>query len=239
MHPAVAVILSYVSGSIPAAWLAGKWSGVDLRAHGSGNLGATNVVRVLGAKIGLLVFAVDIAKGALPVRFLPRYTDPAVIGGGVHAYTVIAIACGIAAIVGHIRPVFLGFQKGGKGVATACGVFLALAPIQALLSLLIFVVVLLASGYVSLGSLTAAFSLPVLVAASLGVASPIFAVAALTAVFVFWTHRANIQRLRSGSEYRFGKAANFGRRPSLAIGIALLVLAAAFLSARYAGGGAR
>src|SRR5881394_1734669 len=117
MHPAVAVILSYVSGSIPAAYLAGKWSGVDVRAHGSGNLGATNVVRVLGPRIGLLVFAVDIAKGAIPVRFLPPLADTSTLGvAGVHARTIIAIACGIAAILGHIRPVFLGFSKGGKGV---------------------------------------------------------------------------------------------------------------------------
>ena len=87
-------------------------------------------------------------------------------------------------VVGHIRPVFLGFGKGGKGVATACGVFLALAPLQALLSLLIFAVVVLASGYVSLASLTAAFSLPVLLAASSGVRSPLFSVAVLTFAFV-------------------------------------------------------
>ena len=75
MNPVVAVVLSYVSGSVPSAYLAGKWSGVDLRAHGSGNLGATNVLRVLGARVGLLVFAVDIAKGALPVRLLPPLTE--------------------------------------------------------------------------------------------------------------------------------------------------------------------
>ncbi len=227
MHPAVAVILSYVSGSIPAAFLAGKWGGVDLRAQGSGNLGATNVLRVLGPRIGLLVFAVDIAKGALPVRFLPPLTSAT---GDTQIW--IAVACGVAAILGHIRPVFLLFGKGGKGVATACGVFLALAPLQALLSLLIFIVVVLASGFVSLGSLIAALSLPVLLAASVGLRSPVLVVSVLTAVFVFWTHRANIQRLRSGTEYRFGRAANFGRRPSLALGIALLVLAAAFLAAR-------
>lgn len=227
MHPALAVLLSYVSGSIPAAYLAGKWSGVDLRAHGSGNLGATNVLRVLGAKIGLLVFAVDIAKGAIPVRWLPPMT-----GTSGSTQTWIAVACGVAAILGHIRPVFLGFSKGGKGVATACGVFLALAPLQTLLSLVIFTVVVMSSGYVSLASLTAAVSLPVLLAVSVGWQSPLFMVSVLTMVFVFWTHRANIQRLRSGTEYRFGKAANFGRRPSLALGILLLVLAAAFLAAR-------
>ena len=227
MHPALAVLLSYVSGSIPAAYLAGKWSGVDLRAHGSGNLGATNVLRVLGAKIGLLVFAVDIAKGAVPVRWLPPIT-----GTSGSTQTWIAVACGVAAILGHIRPIFLGFSKGGKGVATACGVFLALAPLQTLLSLLIFTVVVMSSGYVSLASLTAAVALPVLLAASAGWRSPPFMVSVLTMVFVFWTHRANIERLRSGTEFRFGKAANFGRRPSLALGILLLVLAAAFLAAR-------
>jgi glycerol-3-phosphate acyltransferase PlsY len=227
VHPAVAVVLSYVSGSIPAAYLAGTWSGVDLRAHGSGNLGATNVLRVLGPRVGMLVFAVDIAKGAVPVWLLPPLT-----GMTGHAQTWMAVACGVAAIVGHIRPVFLGFGKGGKGVATACGVFLALAPLQTALTLVIFVVVVMASGYVSLASLTAAVSLPVLIAASLGIRSPLLLVALLTTVFVFWTHRANIQRLREGTEYRFGRAANFGRRPSLALGIAILVLAAAFLVAR-------
>jgi acyl phosphate:glycerol-3-phosphate acyltransferase len=227
VHPAAAVVLSYVSGSIPAAFLAGRWSGVDLREHGSGNLGATNVLRVLGPRIGMLVFAIDIAKGALPVWLLPPFTNSTG-----HARTWIAVACGVAAILGHIRPVFLRFGKGGKGVATACGVFLALAPLQTLLTLLIFAVVVLTSGYVSLGSLTGAISLPVLIGASIGVRSPLFYVALLTLVFVFWTHRANIERLRAGTEYRFGRAANFGRRPSLAIGIALLVLAAAILAAR-------
>lgn len=227
MHPVVAVVLSYVSGSIPAAYLAGKWSGVDLRAHGSGNLGATNVLRVLGVKIGLLVFAVDIAKGAIPVRLLPPLTDSTGM-----AQVWIAVACGIAAILGHVRPMFLGFGKGGKGVATACGVFLALAPLQTLITLLIFTVVVLASGYVSLASLTAAVSQPVLLAATVGVRSPLFSIAVITAAFVFWTHRANIQRLRAGTEYRFSRAANFGRRPSLALGIGLLILAAAFLAAR-------
>lgn len=230
MQPIVAVILSYVSGSIPAAYLAGTWGGVDLRAHGSGNLGATNVLRVLGARIGLVVFAVDIAKGALPVWFLPPRT-----GATGDAVIWTAVACGVAAILGHIRPVFLGFKKGGKGVATACGVFLALAPLQTGLTLLIFVVVVFASGFVSLASLTSAIALPVLLAASAGWRSPLFAVSVVTTVFVFWTHRANIERLRGGTEYRFGRAANFGRRPSLALGIGLLVLAATFL-ATWVGG---
>ena len=226
MHPIVAVILSYVSGSIPAAYLAGKWKGINLREHGSGNLGATNVLRVLGARIGLTVFAIDIAKGALPVWFLPPLT-----GATGTTQVWIALACGVGAILGHLRPLFLGFRKGGKGVATACGVFLALAPLQTALTLLIFAVVVFSSGYVSLASLTAVVALPVLLAVSIGWRSPIFLVSVLTVAFVFWTHRPNIQRLRDGTEYRFGKAANFGRRPSLALGIAILVLAAVLLAA--------
>ena len=225
MHVIVAVILSYVSGSIPAAYLAGKWKGVNLREHGSGNLGATNVLRVLGARIGLTVFAVDIAKGALPVWFLPPLT-----GATGDNRTWIAVACGVAAIFGHLRPLFLGFQKGGKGVATACGVFLALAPLQASLALLIFLVVVFSSGFVSLASLTAVVALPVFLAVSVGFRSPLLVVSLVTVVFVFWTHRANIQRLRQGTEYRFGRAANFGRRPSLALGIGILVIAAAILA---------
>src|SRR3954470_2938373 len=107
MHPAVAVILSYLSGSIPSAYLAGTWSRVDLRAHGSGNLGATNVVRVLGPGIGLLVFAVDIAKGAIPVWFLPRMVDAAWVVRVPDGATWMGVVCGVAAILGHIRPVFL------------------------------------------------------------------------------------------------------------------------------------
>jgi glycerol-3-phosphate acyltransferase PlsY len=200
---AAAIIGSYLLGSIPAAYIAGKSRGVDLRKHGSGNLGATNVIRVLGTKIGIAVFVFDMAKGALPVFLFPRWIpaaemptqDPVVFG----------IICGVAAIVGHVRPIYLRFGKGGKGVATAAGVFLALAPLQTLLTLLIFAAVLLTSGYVSLGSLTSAVALPILLGTTVGVRSPLFAISIIVAVFVFWTHRANIKRLRAGEEHRFGK----------------------------------
>jgi glycerol-3-phosphate acyltransferase PlsY len=233
LHPAIAVLISYVSGSIPAAWLAGRIYKVDLRTQGSGNLGATNVMRVLGPRLGAVVFAVDIAKGAIPVRFLPPLTA---VPDDQRVW--LAVVCGVAAIAGHVRPLFLKFGRGGKGVATACGVFLALAPVPTLLALVIFATVVLASGFVSLASLTAAASLPVLLTANAGtLRSPLVIVGAVSAAFVFWTHRANIARLRSGTEYRFGRAANFGRRPALALGIGILVLAAAFLAARVGGGG--
>ena len=199
MHPAIALALAYISGSIPFALLAGKASSVDLRKTGSGNLGATNVFRTLGWKIGIAVFLADAAKGALPVLLLPpRIESP-------RDPVVWAIATGVAAIAGHVRPVFLKFGKGGKGVATAAGVFLALAPVPMLITFVVFVAVVLASGYVSLGSLVSAVLLPVLLGVMSGVRSPLFVVSTIIAAFVFWTHRANIGRLRRGEENRFGK----------------------------------
>ena len=199
MHPALALAVSYAAGSLPFAWIAGRASGVDLRKQGSGNLGATNVFRVLGWKIGIAVFLADALKGALPVLLLPRMIDsPA-------DPTLWAIACGVAAIAGHVRPLFLLFRKGGKGVATAAGVFFALAPIPMLVTFALFVAVVLGSGYVSLGSLLSAIVLPALLLATQGPRAPMFIVSLVVATFVFWTHRANIGRLRRGEEHRFGK----------------------------------
>jgi glycerol-3-phosphate acyltransferase PlsY len=214
----LALIAAYALGSIPAAYLAGQSKGIDLRKHGSGNLGATNVFRVLGPRIGTAVFAFDMLKGAAPVLFLWRYVDPTILSP-----VVVQILCGVAAIAGHVRPLWLGFSKGGKGVATAGGVFLALAPVETGLALAAFAVTLLASGYVSLGSMIAAVLLPVLLLIRDGV-SPLFVVCALIAIFVFWTHRANIERLRQGTENRFGKRE--GKRPPvllIAVGVVSVV----------------
>jgi glycerol-3-phosphate acyltransferase PlsY len=227
---AAALIGSYILGSIPAAYIAGRARGIDLRKHGSGNLGATNVIRVLGARIGLLVFAFDMLKGAVPVVFFPRWVSPDVMP--MHDPMIFGILCGVCAIAGHTRPVFLGLGKGGKGVATAAGVFLALAPVQTLLVLVVFAVVLWSSGYVSLGSLTSAMLLPVLLWLTVGVRSPLFVISVLLAVFVFWTHRANIQRLRAGQEHRFGDK-NGSKRPNAIVPIALVVAAAIVIAARF------
>jgi acyl phosphate:glycerol-3-phosphate acyltransferase len=225
-----AFVASYLLGSIPAAYIAGKSRGIDLRKHGSGNLGATNVIRVLGTKVGLLVFAFDMAKGAVPVLLFPRWvsgadalvTDPVIVG----------IMCGVAAILGHVRPIYLRFGKGGKGVATAAGVFLALAPVQTLLALIVFAVVLLSSGFVSLGSLVSGLMLPVLLGLTVGVRSPVFAISVLVAAFVFWTHRANIVRLRNGEEHRFGKRGVRAKRPAATLAISLAIALAVLIATR-------
>ncbi|MFI5229771.1 MAG: glycerol-3-phosphate 1-O-acyltransferase PlsY [Gemmatimonadales bacterium] len=227
-----AVVASYLLGSIPAAFIAGRSRGIDLRKHGSGNLGATNVIRVLGTRIGLLVFAFDMAKGALPVALFPRFVPAAAMP--LHDPRIYAIVCGVAAIIGHVRPIYLKFGRGGKGVATAAGVFLALAPIQTLLTLFIFAVVMLSSGYVSLGSLTSAAMLPVLLGITVSVRSPLFAVSVLLALFVFWTHRANIVRLRNGEEHRFGRKGVPAKRPAATLAISLVIVLALFIATRLA-----
>jgi len=201
MHPAVFLVVSYLLGGIPFAYVAGRVTrGIDLRQHGSGNLGATNVYRTLGGKVALVVLLLDGLKGALPVLFFPRWTD----AGRPELW---AIGYGVAAIVGHARSPFLGWKGGGKGVATAGGVFFALAWLPMLAAMAVFVATVLASGYVSLGSLLAAVTLPAVIAFTRGVQTPVFAVAVLVAAFVFWTHRANIGRLRRGEESRFGRKA--------------------------------
>lgn len=233
MLPLVAALVaSYLLGSIPAAYIAGKAKGVDLRKHGSGNLGATNVIRVLGARIGLTVFAFDMAKGAIPVAVFSRYVPASIAPFG--DPTITAILCGVAAIIGHVRPIYLKFGKGGKGVATAAGVFVALAPVETLLTLIVFAVVLLSSGFVSLGSLMSATMLPILLGITVSVRSPIFIISLVVAVFVFWTHRANIGRLRRGEEHRFGKKGVPAKRPAATLAISLVIVLAVLIAARFA-----
>jgi glycerol-3-phosphate acyltransferase PlsY len=200
LSPLIALIIAYVAGSIPSAYLAGKSRGIDLREHGSGNLGATNVVRVLGAKIGAVVFLVDILKGFLPVFFLPRFvatTHP----------EFLAIALGIAAILGHVKPIFLLGRGGGKGVATAAGVFFGLTWLPMLIAFALWLIVFAIWRYVSLASLAAAVALPIaILAVHTSVTSPTFIVSVVVMTFVFYTHRANIGRLRRGEEHSFRSA---------------------------------
>ena len=202
MSPIVGVLISYLAGSVPSAYLAGNFRGVDLRKHGSGNLGATNVVRVLGAKIGGVVFLADLLKGFLPVYFLPRYTDTL-------RPDLWALVFGVAAIAGHVKPIFLLGRGGGKGVATATGVFLALAPVPVLITNAVWIATFYFTRYVSLASLLAAAVLPVAILAWYrDPQSPVFIASIIIASFVFWTHRANIGRLRRGEELRFVKKEN-------------------------------
>ena len=200
MHPAAGLLIAYVSGSFPSAYLAGRLvKGVDLRTVGSGNLGATNVYRNLGFAAALSVFVLDVAKGALPVWYLPRLLEAGAPGTDRALWW--ALAYGMAAILGHAKPVFLLWKGGGKGVATATGMFVVLAPGAIVSTVVVCVAVVWFSGYMSLGSMSAAVLFPLLVWYDRGV-SPVLFGALLVALFICWTHRANITRLLNGTEPR-------------------------------------
>lgn len=188
----ILLLCSYCIGSIPTGLLLAKtFGGVDIRTQGSGNIGATNVYRTMGRKVGILTLIGDCLKGLLPVLTAKVLGLPG---------EWIALI-GIAAFLGHIFPVFLRF-KGGKGVATALGVFLATSPLAVLGALCVFITVLVWWRYVSLASLTAAAVMPLLI--TLIYRNPIFvAMSVVISVIVILKHHENIKRLRNGTENKF------------------------------------
>lgn len=198
MHPLLGVLIGYLAGSVPFAYIAGKAHGVDLRQHGSGNLGATNAIRVLGKRTGLAVYLADTLKGFLPVATLPGLLDTA-------RPDLWAIAIGVAAIVGHVKPIFLLGQGGGKGVATTGGVFFGLTPLPTLIAFISFLIAVAISRRVSIGSLTAAFVLPAGVIVEKGPTHPLSVICVVIALFVIWLHRSNIRRIADGTEPRLGQ----------------------------------
>jgi len=187
------IIASYFIGAIPSGVvLARAFSGKDIRQEGSGNIGATNVTRVLGKKLGALTLVGDLLKGFLPVWV------------GSYLVSSLNVVClmGCAAFLGHLFPVYLKF-KGGKGVATALGVFLYLSPIVILVEIIVFVFVVGIWRYVSLGSLIAAASMPLLLVI-IGSPKPVVLLSMAFALLIFIKHKANIQRLLNGTENKFG-----------------------------------
>jgi len=190
---ALVIGIGYLLGSIPfALLLSRRWSGADLRRQGSGNLGAANVLRTSGVKAGILVALLDMLKGAVGVLVASRLS----------ADTAAPAAAGLAAIVGHIYPVWLRF-RGGKGVATACGVFSVLVPSAVPAALAVFVATVWLTKYISLGSVLASIALPPLAYAAGGPMATVVAAIAAAAIIVF-RHRSNITRLLAGTERRLG-----------------------------------
>ena len=199
----IIVLIAYLLGSIPSSvWIGKIFYGIDVREHGSGNAGTTNTIRILGYKAGIPVFIIDALKGWLAV-FLTK-----IIFGyfpSIEMPEYMPIVSAVAVVLGHIFPVFAGF-RGGKGVATLLGVGFGLIPIPALIALGIFIAVLLCFGYVSLASITAAVTLPV-VTYFFVMPDNIFLLLLTIAVAVFVpiTHRQNIKRLMNGTENKFLK----------------------------------
>jgi acyl phosphate:glycerol-3-phosphate acyltransferase len=199
------LLAAYALGSIPTSIIAGKWlRGIDIREHGSRNPGATNTFRVFGWKIGVSVGLIDILKGFTAVAVLPLLipADPWV------SDETRRMIAGLAAVSGHVWTVFAGF-KGGKGVGTAFGVFLGIAPLPSLFAAAVWVLLTFGTGYVSVGSIAAAVALPAsVIALGLergGLSLPTAAVSVVLGLLVIARHRANVSRLLRGEENRFGK----------------------------------
>jgi glycerol-3-phosphate acyltransferase PlsY len=201
---AFTLIAAYLLGSIPTSvWVAKKIHGIDIREHGSGNAGATNVIRVLGWKTGIPVMIVDVAKGWF-AAYLPVLFNLAEPGSG--QLTTFQIFAGLAAITGHIFPVFAGF-RGGKGVGSTFGVLLSLHPLLTLSCLGVFLIVLLITGYVSVSSMSAGLAFPLFLFTVFHTTSPVFKIFSILVTLAFIaTHRKNIKRLLKGEESKFIKS---------------------------------
>ncbi|MGE5500117.1 MAG: glycerol-3-phosphate 1-O-acyltransferase PlsY [Syntrophothermus sp.] len=206
------LLLSYLIGSIPTSIIISKLvKGIDIRNYGSGNAGGTNVYRVLGWKYGILVILLDALKGALAVIFIARIQHGAIPFENATPFddfTLIQIMAGVAAVIGHIWTIFAGF-RGGKGIATALGMLVTIITVDMLVALAVFVLVVLATKYISLGSILAAVSVPLVLIIrenifhvdiqGYGIVLP-FTIG--LSLLIIYTHRANVKRLLSGKENR-------------------------------------
>lgn len=190
-------VLSYLLGAVPFGLLVGRLAGIDVRKGGSGNIGATNVSRLLGKKLGFVTLILDCLKG-----FLPIFVASQVIGEEAGSSMVVML-CGIMAVIGHMFPVYLGF-KGGKGVATALGVFLYLSPPAIGISVLVFAAAVAFSGFVSAGSLLASGLFPLWLW-FLGQPAPMVLTGLVIAVLIWIKHHQNISRLMAGKEKSWKK----------------------------------
>jgi len=194
-----AALIAYLSGSLPTGFLVARAKGVDIRKAGSGNMGATNVFRVLGKGPGIFVLLVDALKGALPVLVLPSLLSRPALGSPDPAW--IALVATLYAVLGHNYTCWLGF-KGGKGIATSAGAFAALVPGALLATVAVWLLVFAASRYVSLASVCAAGALPV-AAALTHRPLPVVALTLVLSLLAIWKHKPNLQRLVAGTEARF------------------------------------
>lgn len=190
-------ILAYLLGAIPFGLLVAKVNGVDIRQEGSGNIGATNVLRVVGKGWGIFTLVLDALKGFIPAFLFPML-------GGERVPEVYGVLFGFVAIIGHSFPVYLKF-KGGKGVATSAGMLLGVAPVAVGVGILVFIITVILSRYVSLASILAAIAVGVMAWVQGDKALIVKITITVMSIMIVWLHRANIKRLMNGTENRFGK----------------------------------
>ena len=208
------LLLSYLAGSIPTSIIMGQVTrGIDIRRYGSGNAGGTNAFRVLGWKPGLVVVLVDIFKGWFAAAVIARWSFGGALGGlPTNDSYLVSILCGASAVAGHSFTLFAGF-RGGKGVSTLAGMLLYLFPWAVLLGVVVWLLVLVATGYVSLASAAAVTLFPLVTYLRDGsLASSLGYFSLLIVVFIWFTHRSNVGRLLKGTESRFEKAMVWRKR---------------------------
>jgi len=207
----IKVLISYLLGSLNGALILGKLRGVDIRSVGSGNAGGTNALRTQGLLFALAVMVIDVGKGWLPAALLPGLELPGVPLDPAVSRTWLTLACAGAAVAGHCFPVFFDFA-GGKGAATAVGALIAVSPTVLLPAAIVFVSVLVFSGYVGLSTISTAVALPIWVAATdFSGSEPLIVFLVVLALFIVYTHRSNIRRLRDGTESRSERVMLFKR----------------------------
>ncbi len=212
LNLALVIVLSYLVGSIPTSIIVGKLvKGIDIRNYGSGNPGGTNVIRVIGLGWGIFVILFDAFKGFFAVNFIARwfYSDALILN-----LTTLQIIAGCFAVIGHVWTIFAGF-KGGKGVSTSAGMLLGIAPLDLLIALVIFAIIVVLTRYVSLGSIVAAISFPFIIFFSEKVLKfkhndflTLLVFGSIIALLIVFRHKSNIKRLISGNENKL----SFGKR---------------------------
>ena len=207
------VILAYLLGSVVGSLVVGRLrGGVDIRKLGSGNAGSTNALRTQGLAFGIWVVVIDIAKGWLAAALLPGLTIPGIGAGGENLAAWLPAACGFAAILGHVFPVWHGF-RGGKGVATLVGAYAGLEPMLLAPLVASWLAVVMVSGFVGLSSIAASLAVPIYLLLRDGAQfTPQMGFALACAVLVIYTHRGNVRRMREGSEPRARKLWLLGRQ---------------------------
>ena len=191
----VALVVSYLLGATPFGFLAGRIKGIDIRDHGSGNIGATNAFRVLGKTTGIVVFVLDFLKGIVPVLVVKTIWSESDLG---------ALCAGVGAILGHNFTFWLGF-KGGKGIATSAGALLGIMPVAMACGLVVWFVLFAITKYVAVASMGAALMIPIVTVITDRTNTPLVVFSTLIAVLAIVRHRSNIQRLLAGEEHRFSR----------------------------------
>ncbi len=202
------ILLSYLVGSMPTSIITGRvLKGIDIREHGSGNAGGTNVYRVVGLKAAIFVTMVDIFKGWFAAAVIAGWTFGGALGTvSIGDPILVAILCGAAAVLGHTYTIFGGF-RGGKGVGTLAGMLIYLFPVAVIIGVAVWALLLMLFGYVSLSSVAAVTLLPIITYAQAGTLNSSLGIFSVVVVaFIWWTHRSNIVRLKNGNENRFEKA---------------------------------